>query len=79
MTHILIRAECRENEKRVGITPLEAKHLLKKGIKVSIEDNNSRIIPTSKRCKFIYRKVKSKKNNYCWSINGCRSFSTLID
>ena len=37
MTHILVRSECRENEKRVGITPLEAEHLLKKGIKVSIE------------------------------------------
>ena len=48
MTHILIRAECRENEKRVGITPLEARNLLEKGIKVSIEESNSRIIPTSK-------------------------------
>ena len=48
MTHILVRAECRENEKRVGITPLEAAHLLKKGIKVSVEDSNSRIIPSSK-------------------------------
>ena len=48
MTHILVRAECRENEKRVGITPLEAAHLLKKGINVSIEDSNSRIIPSSK-------------------------------
>ena len=47
MTHILIRAECRDNEKRVGITPLEAKNLLEKGIKVSIEKSNSRIIPIS--------------------------------
>ena len=48
MTHILIRAESRDNEKRVGITPLEAKNLLKQGIKVSIEESNSRIIPISK-------------------------------
>ncbi len=48
MTHILIRAECRSNEKRVGITPLEAKKLLKQGIKVSIEESNARIIPISK-------------------------------
>ena len=48
MTHILVRAECRDNERRVGITPLEAKNLLKKGIKVSIEESNSRIIPISK-------------------------------
>ena len=33
MTHILVRSECRENEKRVGITPLEAEHLLKKELK----------------------------------------------
>ena len=44
MTHILVRAECRDNEKRVGITPLEAKNLIKKGIKISIEENKSRII-----------------------------------
>jgi len=55
MTHILVRAECRDNEKRVGITPLEAKTLLKMGINVSIEDSNSRIIPISK-----YRDVGCK-------------------
>ena len=48
MTHILVRAECRDNEKRVGITPLEAKNLLKVGFKVSIEESKSRIIPISK-------------------------------
>ena len=48
MTHILVRAECRDNEKRVGITPLEAKNLLKMGINVSIEESNSRIIPISR-------------------------------
>jgi len=48
MTHILVRAECRDNEKRVGITPLEAKNLLKLGIKISIEESKSRIIPISK-------------------------------
>ena len=47
MTHILIRSECRDNEKRVGITPLEAKNLLNHGIKVSIEESKSRIIPVS--------------------------------
>ena len=73
MTHILVRAECRENEKRVGITPLEAEHLQKKGIKVSIEDSNSRIIPSSKYrdvgCEIIEEKKLAKRtlgNNHIW-------------
>jgi len=47
MTHILIRAETRKNEERVGITPIGVKKLIKKGIKVSIEESESRIIPIS--------------------------------
>ena len=47
MTSILIRAETRKNEKRVGITPIGAKKLIEKGIKVSIEESKERIIPTS--------------------------------
>ena len=37
MTHILVRAECRDNEKRVGITPLEAKNLLKMALKNPVQ------------------------------------------
>ena len=45
--HILIRSETRKNEERVGITPIGAKKLIKKGIKVSIEESRTRIIPIS--------------------------------
>ncbi|MDC0042967.1 saccharopine dehydrogenase [Paracoccaceae bacterium] len=45
MLHLWIRAEQRKNEKRVGITPLDASKLLRAGIKVTVEDSADRIIP----------------------------------
>jgi saccharopine dehydrogenase (NAD+, L-lysine-forming) len=45
MLHLWIRAEQRKNEKRVGITPLDASKLLGAGIKVTVEDSADRIIP----------------------------------
>ena len=45
MLHLWIRAEQRKNEKRVGITPLDASKLLSAGIKVTVEDSADRIIP----------------------------------
>ena len=47
MTHLWVRAEQRENEDRVGLTPDGARRLIEKGIKVSVEDSQSRIIPTA--------------------------------
>ena len=44
MTHLWIRSEQRNNEKRVGVTPEGAKYLIKNGFKVTIENCNSRII-----------------------------------
>ena len=46
MTHLWVRAEQRENEDRVGITPDGARMLIEKGIQISVEDSPSRIIPT---------------------------------
>ena len=37
MKHLWLRAEHRENEKRVGLTPQGATQLIKEGIKVSVE------------------------------------------
>ena len=45
MTHLWVRAEQRENEDRVGLTPDGARKLIEKGIQVSVEDSQSRIIP----------------------------------
>jgi len=47
MTHVWVRAEQRENEDRVGITPAGAKTLISKGVKVSVEECQSRVIPTA--------------------------------
>ncbi len=44
MKHLWLRAEHRENEKRVGLTPQGATKLIEHGIKVSVEENNTRII-----------------------------------
>ena len=44
MTHLWVRAEQRENEDRVGLTPDGARRLIEKGIQVSVEDSQSRII-----------------------------------
>ena len=46
MTHLWVRAESRDNERRVGLTPSGAAELLASGIKVSVEASNDRIIPT---------------------------------
>ena len=44
MKHLWLRAEHRENEKRVGLTPQGATQLIKEGIKVSVEASDTRII-----------------------------------
>ena len=45
MTHLWVRAEQRDNEKRVGITPKGAAMLVKNGFKVTVEKSISRILP----------------------------------
>lgn len=45
MTHLWVRAEQRDNEDRVGLTPEGAAALIAKGIRVSVEESRSRIIP----------------------------------
>lgn len=45
MTHIWVRAEQRENEERVGLTPDGCAALLKAGLRVSVEDSSVRAIP----------------------------------
>ncbi|NHQ74514.1 saccharopine dehydrogenase [Roseovarius gahaiensis] len=45
MTHLWVRAEQRPNEDRTGLTPDGAAHLIAKGIKVTVEDSRTRIIP----------------------------------
>ncbi|WP_420011307.1 saccharopine dehydrogenase [Tateyamaria sp.] len=46
MTHLWVRAEQRENEERVGLTPSGAARLIAAGIKVTVEDSTSRCLPT---------------------------------
>ncbi|MEM1301037.1 MAG: saccharopine dehydrogenase [Pseudomonadota bacterium] len=45
MTHLWVRAEERENEARVGITPEGVLALLQAGITVTVEDSPARAIP----------------------------------
>ncbi|MBV1927622.1 MAG: saccharopine dehydrogenase, partial [Rhodobacteraceae bacterium] len=45
MTHIWIRAEQRDNEDRVGLTPKGAAALLNAGMRVTIERSSVRAIP----------------------------------
>ncbi|MGY3438890.1 MULTISPECIES: saccharopine dehydrogenase [unclassified Marinovum] len=45
MTHLWVRAEQRQNEERVGITPEGAAQLLAQGIKVTVEESSVRAIP----------------------------------
>ncbi|MCV6825747.1 MULTISPECIES: saccharopine dehydrogenase [Halocynthiibacter] len=45
MTHLWVRAEQRENEERVGITPEGTKALLNAGIRVTVEKSSVRAIP----------------------------------
>lgn len=45
MTHLWVRAETRENEERVGLTPEGAAKLRAKGMKITIEKSDQRRIP----------------------------------
>jgi saccharopine dehydrogenase (NAD+, L-lysine-forming) len=45
MSHIWVRAEQREHEERVGITPDGARELLASGMRVSVEESSVRAIP----------------------------------
>lgn len=45
MTHLWVRAESRDHEQRVGITPQGVKALISAGIEVTVEDSTSRAIP----------------------------------
>lgn len=45
MTHLWVRAEQRENEERVGITPAGAADLIASGITVTVEHSSVRAIP----------------------------------
>jgi saccharopine dehydrogenase (NAD+, L-lysine-forming) len=45
MTHIWVRAEHRDNEARVGLTPSGASALLADGYKITVERSENRIIP----------------------------------
>lgn len=47
MTHLWIRAEERANERRVGVTPDGVVQLQAAGIRVTVEDSATRIIPTA--------------------------------
>lgn len=44
MTHLWIRAEQRENEERVGLTPQGAQALVKQGMRVTVEESSVRAI-----------------------------------
>ena len=48
MTHLWIRAESRANETRVGITPEGVRHLCEKGIRVTLEESPTRVIPMAR-------------------------------
>ncbi len=45
MTHLWVRAEQRQNEDRVGLTPEGAKKLIAAGIRVTVEESRTRAIP----------------------------------
>lgn len=45
MTHLWVRAEQRQNEDRVGLTPEGAAKLIAAGINVSVEESKTRAIP----------------------------------
>jgi saccharopine dehydrogenase (NAD+, L-lysine-forming) len=45
MTHLWVRAEQRKNEDRVGLTPAGAAALLARGIRVTVEESTTRVIP----------------------------------
>lgn len=45
MTHLWVRAESRENEDRVGLTPEGAKALIASGMRLTVERSQTRVIP----------------------------------
>ena len=45
MTHLWVRAEHRENEERVGITPDGVTELIAAGMRVTVEESATRILP----------------------------------
>ena len=45
MTHLWVRAEQRPNEQRVGVTPDGVRALIGAGLRVTVEDSPTRIIP----------------------------------
>lgn len=45
MTHLWVRAEQRDNEKRTGVTPEGARTLLTEGFSVTVETSPTRVIP----------------------------------
>ncbi|WP_400084915.1 saccharopine dehydrogenase [Yoonia sp. R78084] len=45
MTHLWVRAESRDNEERVGITPQGAAKLIAAGFRVTVEESTQRILP----------------------------------
>ena len=45
MTHLWVRAESRDHEARVGITPTGVADLLAAGFSVTVEESHQRIIP----------------------------------
>lgn len=45
MTHLWVRAEQRNNEDRVGITPDGVRRLMEQGFQITVEHSRSRIIP----------------------------------
>lgn len=45
MTHLWVRAEQRDNEERVGLTPIGARTLLDAGLRVTVEHSSVRAIP----------------------------------
>ncbi|MCG6901745.1 MAG: saccharopine dehydrogenase [Rhodobacter sp.] len=45
MTHLWVRAEQREHEQRVGLTPEGAATLLARGFQITVEDSSARAIP----------------------------------
>jgi len=46
MTHLWVRAESRDHEQRVGVTPQGVKALMASGLQVTVEDSATRAIPT---------------------------------
>ena len=48
MTHLWVRAESRPNEDRVGVTPEGVRDLIRRGLKVTVEDSPRRVIPTDR-------------------------------